>query len=191
MKIKPIYNTMTFAEIFETSDKFLADWLANPLHVTSISDKDITNLYYLLYAKYGNSPIANMDVNQFKYKVFAIIFQYGPTWVKRLDIQDKLRSLTEEELMLGTKAINNHAYNPSSDPSTSTLSELEYINEQNTTNYKRSKLEAYSSLINLLKSDVTEEFLRRFKVCFKVFASFENPLIYVTEVEEGENNDTI
>lgn len=186
MKIKPIYNTMTFAEVFETSDDFVTEWLANPLHVADIEEDDITKLFYLLYAKYGNSPIANMDVNQFKYKVFAIIFQYGPTWIKRLDIQDKLRSLTEDELLLGTKAINNHAYNPSSDPSTGTLTELEYINEQNTTNYKRSKLDAYSNLIDLLKSDVTEEFLRRFKVCFKVFASFENPLIYVTEIEEDE-----
>ena len=110
-----------------------------------------------MYAKYGNNPITNFDENQWKYKVFGVIFQYGPTWEKKLDIQATLRGLTEAQIKTGmaraisntgtvgntgsntynnlTSAdtgsdIHNHAYNPSTDPTTQTTTELNYINEQ-------------------------------------------------------------
>ena len=68
---------------------------------TKLSDASITILFGLLYAKYGNSPIANSDVNQFKFKVFGIMFQYGPSWEKKLEIQEKLRALSDEEIAKG------------------------------------------------------------------------------------------
>ena len=82
----PKFDTKLFTEIWEDSDSFLADYQDIGIP-TTISTTNATTLYYLLYAKYGNSPIANFDENQFKYKIFTIIFQYGPTWEKRLDIQ--------------------------------------------------------------------------------------------------------
>lgn len=97
---------------------------------------DATTLYYLLYARYGNSSIANSDENQFKYKIFSTIYIGGATWAKKQEIQDKLRAMTEDEILAGTKAINNHAYNPQTAPTTDTVEELNYINEQNTTKYK-------------------------------------------------------
>ena len=149
-----------------------------------MSNGNATTLFYLLYAKYGNNPIANRDVNQFKYKVFSIIFQYGPTWSKRIEIQEKLRALSEDDLIKGSKAIYNSAQNPSTKPSTSSLEELEYINAQNTTNYKKSKMDAYTQLWDLLATDVTSEFLNKFKNLFKMFVLNERPLVYVTETEE-------
>lgn len=149
-----------------------------------MSNGNATTLFYLLYAKYGNNPIANRDVNQFKYKVFSTIFQYGPTWSKRIEIQEKLRALSEDDLIKGSKAIYNSAQNPSTKPSTSSLEELEYINAQNTTNYKKSKMDAYTQLWDLLATDVTSEFLNKFKNLFKTFVLNERPLVYVTEVEE-------
>lgn len=118
--------------------------------------------------------------------MFTVIFQYGPTWEKRLDIQAKLRNISESELLKGTKAIYNHAYNPSTEPGTGTLDELEYINDQNTTNYSKSKMDAYTQLIDLLETDVTGQFLDRFKPLFAKFV-YTRPDLYVTEDdEEGE-----
>ena len=123
--------------------------------------------------------------------IFSVIFQYGPTWEKRLDIQKKIRDLTETELLTGSKAIHNHALNPSTAPSTSSLDELTYINDQQTSQFRKNKLDAYGIQLSLLKTDVTEEFLDKFKKCFKIFVSSERPLLYVTdtdddEIEEGE-----
>lgn len=188
IKMFPQYDTKLFTQIWEDVTSFLEDYNDSGIPKT-ISTTNATTLYYLLYAKYGNDPIANRDINQFKYKVLSIIFEYGPTWEKRLDIQQKLRNLTDDELIRGAKAIYNSALNPSTAPSTATLEELDYINAQNTTNYKKSKMEAYAQLWELLNTDVTSAFVGKFKVCFKQFVRPEKPLIYVTEVEEDDSDE--
>ena len=184
----PQFDTVKFTDVWDNAADFATEYKGSGLHVTnsSISDDSAATLYYLLYAKYANNPIANFDINQFKYKVFSIIFEYGPTWEKRLAVQKALRDLTIDDIRLGSKAIYNQAMNPSTEPSTSTLEEITYINQQNTTNYKRGPLEGYSALLELLKKDVTQDFLNRFQKLFKQFARPEKPLLYVTEEEEDE-----
>ena len=103
-----VYRTNTFQEIWESAEKFVEEYNANGIK-TTISNENCTTLYYLLYAKYGNNPIASSDENRFKYAVWATIFKYGPTWEKRLEIQDKLRSLSEDDLLRSGKSILNHA----------------------------------------------------------------------------------
>ena len=179
-----VYRTNTFQEIWDSADKFVAEYKANGIK-TTISDDSCTTLYYLLYAKYGNNPIASSDQNRFKYAVWATIFKYGPTWEKRLEIQDKLRALSEDDLIRSGKSIFNHAYNPSTEPSTGSLEELPGINEQNTNQYVKSKIDAYASLMDLLRTDVTEAFLGEFRKLFKI-CLVENPLLYVTDLKEGE-----
>ena len=112
---------------------------------------------------------------------------YGPTWEKRLDIQQKLRNLTDSEIATGAKAVYNSALNPSTAPSTGSSDELPYINSQNTTNYKKSKMDAYAQLWDLLETDVTAEFINRFRVCFKQFVRPEKTWIYVTDLDEEDD----
>lgn len=180
MNLLPQYNTQLFTDIYEKVEDFTADY--NTIGLGGITDINLVNkLFYLLYAKFGNSPIANLDENQFKYKLFSTIFMYGPAWEKRLDIQDQIRKLSPEDLLDGTKAIHNHAYNPDTEPSTLSPEILNYINEQNTSQFKKSKMDAYGQLWSLISTDVTAEFLAKFNDCFKKFVMPAAPLIYVTE----------
>lgn len=180
------YRTNSFTEIWDNAGSFADDYAECGIPQKLAKPETIDTIYYLLYARYGNSHIASSDQNQFKYKLFSIIFMYGPTWEKRLDIQDALRALPETDLLTASKIIYNHAYNPGTTPSTTTLEELEAINEQNTTNYKRSKLDAYATLIDLLETDVTAAFLDRFKSLFLRVAQPQEPLYY-----ENEEVDTL
>lgn len=180
------YRTRSFADVWGDADTFILEYGNFPvggLTNTGLQQEDIEGLYYLLYARYGNSHAAYSDENQFKYAIYSTIWQYGPTWKKRLDIQDKLRKLTDDELLRGGKAIYNHSYNPSTAPSTNTMEELLTINDQNTTNYKKSKLEGYANLMALLETDVSEEFLAKFKKHFIKITAPDYPLYYTTEVE--------
>ena len=199
----PEYSTIRFCDVYDSATDFVSDYKASALYDAytdtshnvhlnnSISDDNATKLFYLLYARYGNNPIANWDKEQFKYKLFSVIFQYGPTWAKKLDVQAKVRELSDttpgEGIFAGSKTIYNAAANPSTEPSTQSLEELTFINAQNTTNYKRSPLEGYTMLLDLLEDDVTDEFLRRFNICFKKFVSPERPLLYVEEDEDNGN----
>lgn len=308
----PQYDTKLMTEVWSSASEFLTDYQAAGIP-TTISVQNATTLYYLLYARYGNTPIANYDENQWKYKMFSIIFQYGPTWEKRLNIQDTLRGLQISDLVdngsfhelfshsasetssktgsdnntrtlntteknTGTSAvantgtdttastgtqsvahtgtvgttgetedIKNHAYNPGTAPAQDAYSPLNYINEQNatknnvdstvtnnltdattndlqnqtthnttstttndlsradtgtitdaraitdsaeaenksqnetTTVMTAGKLKAYEKLLELLETDVTGEFINKFKICFKQFVMPERTFIYVTE----------
>lgn len=311
----PQYDTKLMTEVWSQASEFLTDY-QNAGIPTTISVQNATTLYYLLYARYGNTPIANYDENQWKYKMFSIIFQYGPTWEKRLDVQKTLRDLQISDLVdngsyhelfnhsasesssktgsdnntrtlnttekntgtstlantgtdttnstgtqsvahtgtVGTSGetedIKNHAYNPGTAPAQNAYSPLSYINEQNatknnvdstvtnnltdtttndlqnqtthdttstttndlsradtgtitdaravtdaikadnksqnetTTVMTAGKLKAYEKLLELLQTDVTGEFISKFKICFKQFVMPERHMIYVTEDED-------
>ena len=313
----PQYDTKLMTDVWGQASDFLTDY-QNAGIPTTISNQNATTLYYLLYAKYGNTPIANYDENQWKYKMFSIIFQYGPTWEKRLDIQTTLRGLQLSDLIdngsyralssqsgsetssktgsdnntrtlntteknTGTSAlantgtdttastgtqsvartgtvgttgetedIKNHAFNPSTSPAQNAYSPLNYINEQNatknnanstvtnnltdtttndlenqtthnttstttndlsrsdtgtitdaraitdstsaenssqnetTTVMTAGKLKAYEKLLELLETDVTGAFINKFKVCFKQFVMPERRMIYVTDLDKGD-----
>ena len=310
----PQYDTKLMTDVWGQASDFLTDYQSAGIP-TTISNQNATTLYYLLYAKYGNTPIANYDENQWKYKMFSIIFQYGPTWEKRLDIQTTLRGLQLSDLLdngsyraltsqsgtetssktgsdnntrtlnttekntgtsslantgsdttasTGTQSvartgtvsttgetedIKNHAFNPSTAPAQNAYSPLNYINEQHatkndvnstvtnnltdtttndlqnqtthnttstttndlsradtgtikddrtitdstsaentsqnetTTVMTAGKLKAYEKLLELLDTDVTGNFINKFKVCFKQFVMPERHMIYVTEEE--------
>ena len=299
----PNYDTKLMTEIWDDSAKFVYDYK----HVgipTTISDANATTLFYLLYARYGNNPIANYDENQFKYKMFSVIFQYGPTWEKRLSVQETLRgmslsdliddgqlseasssqgttsqtssgtngntrTLNTQEANTGTQAvahtgtvrtigdndvqnsgndtvIDNHAFNPGTAPANNAFDPLAYINEQkaqkvtkgtkseqdtdSTTTYNNTdtttnnlnkadtgtitdagttsgtvsgtdsksdsmtrtltagKLKAYEKLLELLDSDVTGEFISKFKICFKQFVIPERTWVYMTEEDEEDED---
>ena len=94
----PQYDTKLMTDVWSKATDFVTDY-QNIGIPTTISVQNATTLYYLLYARYGNTPIANYDENQWKYKMFSIIFQYGPTWEKRLDIQTTLRGLQISDLI--------------------------------------------------------------------------------------------
>lgn len=179
------YRQRTFAENYEDVTTFMDDYKSIGIPPT-ISDQTATTLYYLLYSRYGNSTVASSDTTRFKYQLFSTIWQYGPTWEKKLEIQEKLRGLSENEILTGSKQIYNHAQNPSTDPDIDTDMELQYINDQNVTKNKKGKLEGYALLWQILVSDVTETFLNQFNKLFLTVVQPELPLLYETEIEDND-----
>lgn len=140
-----------------------------------------TLTYYLIYSENGNDPIPSTDIHRWKYQLFTTIFRYGPTWWKRLDLQEKLRELSDEELRAGGTAIYNAADNPDQEPTTQSTDELNFIKSQNVTKHLRSKIEAYDLLNNLLETDVTGDYLKQFKKLFSLFLEPSDATVYKTE----------
>jgi hypothetical protein len=142
----------------------------------------LQTLYYLLYAKYGNSAIASSDVNQFKYKVFSTIFEYAPAWAGRLKVQEKLFNINldavDPDYLKGTMVMYNHAMNPDTEPTTSAYDALDGINRQTVQTTKRGMLEGYATLLELINTDVTAAFLSKFKKLFLTVVMPQAPLWY-------------
>ena len=131
----------------------------------------MTTLYYLLWARYASSHIRSDYPQQWKMKVMMTVFEYGPTWSKRLEIQEKVRNMSDEEIQKGTIMTYNSAMNPDGAPTTDTWDTLKGINSQNKNLYQRGKLDSYAYIDQILKTDVTRDFIEKFKKFFDIMAA--------------------
>lgn len=179
------YRTRKFTDIWYDADEFISDFTGSPFSGV-ISADSLKLTYYLLYAAYGNSHIASSDETQFKYQLFTVIYDRGPTWEKKTEIQKKIRSLTDDEMLSGGQNVINHAYNPSGDPSTDAMSPLQQVNEQNVSGFKKGKPEAYATVWEILRVDLAKAYMASFKHLFLRIVEPELPLWYVTTTEEED-----
>lgn len=187
------FSNRSFLDVFPDADTFLAQFKQFSDGVTlyyTLSDSEVKFLYLVIYGRYGSEYIASSNVSRFKTSIFNIVLLEGPIYIKRLDVQKRLMDLLDDdEILAGGKAIFNKALNPGNLPSTADLQEIEYINEQNTTNYIKSPTEGYSLLLSLLQSDYTERFLRNFRKLFlKILAPNYARLYDVEELNENIEN---
>lgn len=181
--------------MWETSDSFIQTYKDVGFPQTYeggnyVTDDDLKLIWLLLIGRFADSTIKPFNTyGAFQVRFMSRVWQHAPAWKKKLDIQNKLRSLSlddNSEIYKGSSAIYNSALNPNTQPGTDTTEELNFINSQNVTKYKKSKLEGLAILSDLLKNDVTEQFLRRFDDFFKTIIYTGNEYKYITYTE-GDN----
>lgn len=187
------FSNRSFLDVFPDADTFLAQFKQFSSDISlyyTLSDSEVKFLYLVIYGRYGSEYIASSNVSRFKTSIFNIVLLEGPIYIKRLDVQKRLMDLLDDdEILAGGKAIFNKALNPGNLPSTADLEEINYINEQNTTNYIKSPTEGYALLLSLLQSDYTERFLRNFRKLFlKILAPNYARLYDVEELNENIEN---
>lgn len=178
-----VYNLRSFGDIFPTAEDFLTEYTDSGLVLESnkVSDTYIKTLWYLICSRYRNSRPKMEDENRFKAAIFSIIFEYGPTWEARLKAQHELRKLLDDPdgaLLEGATAIYNHSINPSRPPAVDAFEPLPTVNDQNANKWKKGKLEAYATLMDSLKTDVTESFLSRFDKLFREWLEPDGNLLF-------------
>lgn len=185
------FDNITFSQLWETADDFITTYNITGLPKEPyVDDETLKLIWVLMIGRFADSTIKPYNTyGAFKVRFMSRVWQYAPTWKKKLDIQNKLRALSLEdgsELFIGGSAIYNSAMNPGTQPNTQTTDELDFINQQNTTKYKKSKIEGLALLSDLLKNDVTEQFLSRFDDFFKTIIYSGRELLYANYIDEGE-----
>mgnify|MGYP004563384929 CR=1 FL=1 len=182
------YNTVTFADAWDNPTDFTDEFKACGMTIDDGLAAHLTDLFFLLYARYGNKHFANMDINQSKYKIFTTAWMYGPSWAKELDLQQQLRNLTSEQLSEGNVQLNNTVLNEGTtvnDPKQL----LARLNDQRASITQRGSVEQINSVLMLLKDDVTENFLDRFKPIFAIVTTPANELLY--EVDDDVDDKVV
>lgn len=189
-------DNITFSQLWSTSEQFIKAYkeIGFPQTYTLedgsihdyVTDDNLQLIWLLMIGRFADSTIKPYNTyGAFQVRFMSRIWQHAPAWLKDLDIQNNLRALSLEDgsqLFEGSKAIYNHAFNPGTAPSTQDTNELNFVNEQNVTKYKKSKIEGLALLTDLLKKDVTEAFLRRFDDLFKTIIYSGRTLEYVTTI---------
>lgn len=185
--IVPAYSRYTFKDIFPDVDTFKDTMTDN----SAILDSSITatvqvQFYYMMLAKYSNTPIAKSDGEEWIYDLIFTMNAYLPTFIKKDAIQKELRSFSTSDVQEGFKSIYNHAYNPSTTPSTGTDEELPYVNDQNVNKTKKNVIDALSSFWEMLHTNLWEELIRKFQKLFSKIVSPANNVVYIMEDDEDE-----
>lgn len=171
--ITPKYRNKTFAECYPDKEAFVTETQSGEYFPKAITEASAGTLYYLLMARYANNPIANESETVFRIKLESIVFQFGGAWEKKLDIQNKILKLTDEDIERGATMVYNHAMNPDTAPATDALEALGYINDQNTSTSKKSKIDALGTLWGAIRTDVSKLFIDKFNVCFRQFIGYD------------------
>lgn len=184
-----LFRNNKFGDLYTSADDFVNDFnnsgvynlipVLNP-NENIFNTKLISSIYYLLYSRFGNSIIASTDTNRFKENMFSIIIQNTPAWLKKSQLQSKLRAMTEEEIETSYSSTSNTANNPND---VGITDELNFISQQNTVKAKKGKISAYADYIALLSNDYTEVYLNKFRRLFLSIIEPQDPLLYESEVE--------
>lgn len=180
------YTTRTFGEIFPSDDDFVEFYETCGIpamlkYGTPYSNFDIRTIYALLCAEYFSSHIASANEDRFKLKVMQLIYQYGPTWQRELYLLDKIRDLSDEDMLKGSTAIYNHALHPDTEPATDAREFLKYIDDQNVSIYNKDQIKAWIENLSALDDRTTRRLLDKFKNLFVKIAYPGNTLYYESE----------
>lgn len=184
------YNYPLFSDIWPEQADFINDYNTCDIP-TTIKEQSAKTLYSLMVGRYYNSPINFDSIGQWKQQVMSLIYCYGPSWEKKLDLQTKLRNLSDDDILKGSTQMYNNAGNPSTpitnanNLKTGTLADkqLNFIKEQNVTLNERGKLEGYGYMYDLIVSDVTNDFLRKFDNLFLNCVSPQRVPIFIYDKE--------
>lgn len=162
---------MKFCEYYTSLNVFKAKYDELPAGLKNITADQVELLYYLLFSKYGNSRFANLSIDQANLSLWKTVYSEAKQYFKEKEIHDNICNFnltTDLDIIVGgTTAIYNTALNDGSAPSTNTTTELGYVNSQNTTKYKRTKLEGLANYLSLIANDPTDRFLGKFKPLFE------------------------
>lgn len=177
----------TFNELFPTSFSIYGGF--NVVYGTYVTTLDKIGFnweefYALIRARHGTDLIIG-DETQWQYRFFAVLYEYGGYWAKQQQIQTKLLTMEENEVRAGSLSISSSAMNPAEKPADTfegtDISKIDTINTQNTTTYQKNARDAYVELSGMLRTNYTEDFLRKFDKLFKKILDLD----FDDEDEEG------
>lgn len=182
-------NQKTFLEIYSTFDVFMADAKEFSYFTPSdMTEEYLGRTYYLLIARYGDSPISNYsDEPRWRLRVWQVISEYGPEWQVKSEMQKTIRKMDISDFQEGGKLVNNTALNPNTAPSDSSLDELQYINSQNVARRKLSVVDGIQRKLSMLVDGLDDDYLDHFSDLFSKVLLTDKPLyIYKDEGDEDE-----
>ena len=173
------YNSKTFNEVYESYDSFKASLEKYGFDFSNFPETYLKLLFVMLTARYGDREVLGYsNMYRWEMKLQYVIYTYGSEWYTKLQIQDELLKLSDDDLKRSNVTIQNVADNPATSPDSSTIEELTYINKQITNATKRDKLSILLLKYRSIGSYANEEFLKKFENLFSRFLTGDKPIYY-------------
>lgn len=171
-------NQQTFLDLYPDISDFKGD--LEEVYSTlapDVTDDTKLTTWLLIAGRYGDSPVLGYrDVGRWKLRFFTTYRAKTPAWEVQTAIQKQIQAMSVDDIAKGDLAIFNTALNPNTEPSDTELTELEYINSQNTTRHKMNTLDALLRKYQSLDTRIDERYLDSFAKLFSKFTLQDTPL---------------
>lgn len=186
--LKPI--TKRFIDAFpkfkqdagETTLYFWETWLASPFYDSTLTEDDISKIYYHLLAEYYNSHFIYMDDLGISLNVMHIIEEYYPNCKERLKLVDDMRNLSLDEFKKSGIQIQSSGANPKVETAMDEL--IGFMDAQNANFQLKSTEQVLKAKFMSLYDGVMEEFVSRFKPLFVKLYNGVNSYIYQNPIDD-------
>lgn len=184
------YRTRSFSEIFPDLATFKSEYDKgafpdNLLSGAGYQELGLSTIYSLLMARYFESHIATDSEDAFKLQIMSRIYQHGQQWQRQMYLQQKYITMSDGDILAGSKAVYNHAKNPGTAPSAGSLEELTYIDDQNVTTFKKYGPDAWRQISASIDPGICKRFTDKFRDLFIKISAPDYPLYY----KEASPND--
>lgn len=161
----------TFSDIF--TSKAVMESFANTLGVKSLGVdaviQPISDMEYLaLVGRYGSSHIRYHNRYQFMAQFFTLYIEAQERLLSKIKINKRLRNLTEEEALTGSKIITNNATNPDTSPATDAYEPLPYVNSQSAQKERLGEVKGLYGWKHSVGGQAYIEFVDTFKQLFRI-----------------------
>lgn len=160
---------------------FLETWLTSPFYDSSITESEVEDIYYHLYARYYDSHYIYPDDKGIALNTMEIIHDYYPNLKERLNIIKQLRDMGIEEFAKSGISINSMGSNPKIETEMDSLIDL--VDSQSASFQLKSQEQTLKAKFYALKDGLYDEFLDRFKRCFVKLYGGVSDYIYENEEE--------
>lgn len=165
---------------------FWETWQSSPFYTNTLTEDDLSKIYYHLLAKYYNWHFVYMDDLGIALNVMHNIEEFYPNVKERLKIVDQLRAMTVEEFEKSGMQINSSGSNPKIATAMDELINL--VDSQNANFQLKSKEQTLRAKFNSLYDGVMEDFVNRFQYMFVKLYSGVNDYIYQNPISEFEDS---
>lgn len=165
----------------ETTLYFWETWLASPFYDASLTESDISKIYYHLLAEYYNCHFIYMDDLGISLNVMHIIEEYYPNCKERLNLVEQMRNLSVDEFKKSGMNIQSNGANPKIETAMDEL--IGFMDSQNASFQLKSTEQTLKAKFMSLYDGVMEEFVLRFKPLFVKLYNGVNSYLYQNPIE--------
>lgn len=169
------------ADVGEDTKYFWETWQTSPFYDSTLTEDDLSKIYYHLLAQYYNWHYIYLDDLGIALNTMHIIEEFYPNCKERLKLVEDMRNLSLDEFKKSGVNIQSSGANPKIATEMDQLIDL--VDSQNASFQLKSTEQVLKAKFLSLYDGVMEQFIDRFKPCFVKLYNGVNSYIYKNEEE--------
>jgi len=166
--IKRVKLNSTFYQRYPDKDTFVAMFSASPMAL-QIATGEIEALYIKMVAEFMHSTFTFIDPLQQDLQTMRRISEYYPNLAKRLAIQDRILTMSIDDISKGGIAVRSEMVQPDTDTVDPASADLPFVSSKALSANTLSEIQALQRQYTMIVDGLWQDFLNKCKDLFIMF----------------------